>query len=51
MSENSWTIVPPIKVETIDDDEDDDSVFIPYEEFQTPPRTMPPQEITDVYGG
>ena len=46
------TIVQPVKVETVEDDEDDDdSAFIPYEDVQTPPRTMPPQEVTDVYGG
>ena len=47
------TIVQPIKVETVedeDDDEDDNSVFIPYEDYQTPPRTMPPQDITDDNG-
>ena len=47
------TVIPPVKVETIneDEDEDDDSVFIPYEDNQTPPRAMPPQEITDFNGG
>ena len=44
------TIMQPVKVETVDDN-DDNSVFIPYEDVQTPPRTMPPQEITDFYGG
>ena len=44
------TIVLPVKVETVDEDEDDDSVFIPYEDNQTPSRSMPHQELTDVNG-
>ena len=48
---NKLNIVQPVKVELIEDDEDDDYAFIPYEDVQTPPRTMPPQEITDIDGG
>ena len=46
------TIVPSVKVETIDvdEDEDDDSDVIPYEGNQTSPRYMPPEEITDTDG-
>ena len=41
------TIFPPVKVDTVNEDEDYDSIFIPYEDNQTLPRSMPPQELTD----
>ena len=44
-------ITPAVKIETVDEDEDDDSNFIPYEDNQTPPRSMPPQNVTDKDGG